>query len=179
MNFAAYFVREASNIMSSQGSIFHKIDRFFEQGVEKHLRTAVNVLRILFTLFMVVYLAVCLFSISSKLFEFMTYQGALDFKSTKILLTDALFTLIVMAIVKALFIRNSFDYALTFLEIAFVVIIRKLILLDTIPEENWTLLILGVVSTSFFVMIIYIHNLIRKWKLEDKERQQARQVETA
>jgi len=41
--------------------------------------------------------------------------------STKILLTDALFTLIVMAIAKALFIRNSFDYALTFLEIAFVV----------------------------------------------------------
>jgi len=71
---------------------------------------------------------------------------------------------------KALFIKDSFVYALTFLEIAFVVIIRKLILLETVPEENWTLLILGVVSTAFFVLLIYIHNLIRRWRLEDRER---------
>ncbi|WP_321275816.1 hypothetical protein [Thiomicrorhabdus indica] len=91
-------------------------------------------------------------------------QGTLDFPSMKILLTDALFTLIVLAIVKALFINDSFVYALTFLEIAFVVVIRKLILLDTIPEENWTLLILGLISTSFFILIIYIHNLKRRWQ---------------
>lgn len=160
--------------MSSVGGWFKKIDHFFEHQLEEGLKNSVGILRVVFILFMTLYLAVCLFSISSKLFEFLMHQGALDFPSMKTLLTDALFTLIVIAIVKALFIRSSFDYALTFLEIAFVVVIRKLILLDTVPAENWTLLILGIISTAFFVLIIYIHNIIRKWKLQDAETRAAK-----
>lgn len=147
-------------------SVGKRLNQFLQNDFENGLVGVVALLRLVFILFMVVYLAVCLFSISAKLFEFMMTQGALNFASIKILLTDALFTLIVMAIVKALFIKSGFDYALTFLEIAFVVIIRKLILLDTVPEENWTLLILGAISTAFFVLIIYIHNLKRKWMAE-------------
>ncbi|QKI90141.1 hypothetical protein [Thiomicrorhabdus xiamenensis] len=147
---------------------FSKLNHYLQNQAENTLSQSVTLLRLIFIIFMVIYLAACLVSISSKLFEFTVIQGILDFPSMKILLTDALFTLIVLAIVKALFIHNSFDYALTFLEIAFVVIIRKLILLDTVPEENWTLLILGVISTAFFVLIIYIHNLKRKWLLEKR-----------
>lgn len=158
--------------MSSIGQWLEKVNNFFENELENHLKTSVNLLRILFTTFMILYLAVSLFSISDKLFGFLIHQGALDFPSMKVLLTDALFTLIVLAIVRSLFIRDSFVYALTFLEIAFVVIIRKLILLDTVPEENWTLLILGVISTAFFVLIIYIHSQMRNWKREDQEQPQ-------
>ncbi len=154
--------------MNSKPNLFSRLDNFFQQQAEYGLTNIVKILRLFFIVFMVVYLIVCLFSISHKLFEFIVLQGVLDFKSMKILLTDALFTLIVLAIVKALFIHDGFGYALTFLEIAFVVIIRKLILLDTIPEENWTLLILGVISTAFFVLIIYIHNLQRRWTQSDK-----------
>jgi len=37
-----------------------------------------------------------------------------DFLSLRVILNDALYTLIVLAIVKTLFINNSFDYAITF-----------------------------------------------------------------
>ncbi|MBF6058515.1 hypothetical protein [Thiomicrorhabdus heinhorstiae] len=151
--------------MTSKDGFFSKFNYFIQHQAENSLTQAVKLLRFVFIVFMVVYLTACLVSISNKLLEFIMVQGALDFHSMKILLTDALFTLIVLAIVKALFIHSSFDYALTFLEIAFVVIIRKLILLDTVPEENWTLLILGAISTAFFVLIIYIHNLKRQWLL--------------
>src|SRR5574344_2143710 len=113
-----------------------------------------------------IYLAVCLLSLGYKLIAFTIEQGALNFSSIKIILTDGLFTLIVIAIVKTLFIKNGFDYSLTFLEIAFVVIIRKLILLETIPSETSLLVALGITSSIFFILIIYIHNLKRKWQKE-------------
>ncbi|MBO1927274.1 hypothetical protein J3998_06755 [Thiomicrorhabdus sp. 6S2-11] len=155
--------------MDHKPSVSDHLQNLFQNQAESSLIVLVNALRLFFIVFMVIYLMVCLFSITDKLFSFIMAQGALDFLSMKILLTDALFTLIVLAIVKALFINDSFSYALTFLEIAFVVIIRKLILLETIPEENWTLLILGLISTSFFILIIYIHNLKRRWDNLDKQ----------
>ncbi len=84
--------------------------------------------------------------------------GALDFTNMKNILTDALFTLIVLAIVRTLFIRNGYLYALTLLEIGFVVIIRKLILLEVDPSETWLLLILGGISALFFGLIIFAHS---------------------
>jgi hypothetical protein len=99
-------------------------------------------------------LAICLMSLGHKIISFTLEQGALDFASIKTILTDGLFTLIVIAIVKTLFIKSGFDYALTFLEIAFVVIIRKLILLESTPSETDLLIALGVTSSIFFVLII-------------------------
>lgn len=158
-------------------SLSARLDRFIQEDSEKQLLRGLSVLRLFFIVFMVLYLAVCLFSLSAKLLEFVMLQGALDFLSIKILLTDALFTLIVLAIVKALFIKNNFEYALTFLEIAFVVVIRKLILLETVPEENMTLLILGGIAATLFVLIVYIQIQIRHWKIEEgqseKEKTQA------
>ena len=118
---------------------------------------------------MMLYLIVCLMSLGHKIIYLTLDQGALDFNSIKMILTDGLFVLIVLAIVKTLFIKNGFDYSLTFLEIAFVVIIRKLILLETIPSETDLLIALGITSSIFFILIIYIHNLKRKWLKENEQ----------
>lgn len=144
------------------------IDKVLEDRVDFILLKMINMLKYLFILAMILYLAICIMSLSHKIISFTLAQGALDFTSIRTILTDGLFTLIVIAIVKTLFIKNGFDYALTFLEIAFVVIIRKLILLETIPSETDLLIALGFTSSTFFVLIIYIHNLKRKWQKEDK-----------
>lgn len=146
----------------------NSIDKVLESKVDTILLRFINMLKYIFIVIMIVYLAICLMSLSHKMISFTLEQGALDFASIKTILTDGLFTLIVIAIVKTLFIKSGFDYALTFLEIAFVVIIRKLILLESIPSETDLLIALGITSSIFFVLIIYIHNLKRKWQKEDK-----------
>lgn len=138
-------------------------DRFLELKIDNMLLRIVNILRYIFIMIMILYFALCLMSLSHKMISFTINQGALDFQSIKMILTDGLFTLIVAAIVKTLFIRNGFDYAVTFLEITFVVLVRKLILLDTDPSETLLLLVLGVTSGVFFVLIVYIQNLKIKW----------------
>ncbi|WP_419770532.1 MAG: hypothetical protein ACNI3C_01710 [Candidatus Marinarcus sp.] len=146
----------------------NSIDKILEKRVDIILLRFINMLKYLFIISMMFYLAICIISLSHKMISFTLSQGALDFVSIKMILTDGLFTLIVLAIVKTLFIKSGFEYALTFLEIAFVVIIRKLILLDTVPEETSLLMVLGVTSSIFFILIVYINNLKRRWQKEDK-----------
>jgi hypothetical protein len=116
-------------------------------------------LRIIFISLMSLYLVVAIGSLAVKLFAAVASQGAPEFDILQVVLNDALLVLIVMAIVRTLFIYNSFEYALTFLEVGFVVILRKLILLETTPETAWVLLVLGVVSALFFGLILYTHYL--------------------
>lgn len=116
-------------------------------------------LRIGFIGLMSLYLVVAIGSLAVKLFAAVATQGAPEFDILQVVLNDALLVLIVMAIVRTLFIYNSFEYALTFLEVGFVVILRKLILLETTPETAWVLLVLGVVSALFFGLILYTHYL--------------------
>ena len=147
----------------------NNIDKVLENKIDTILLRFINMLKYIFILIMIVYLAICLMSLGHKIVSFTLEQGALDFASIKTILTDGLFTLIVIAIVKTLFIKSGFDYALTFLEIAFVVIIRKLILLESTPSETDLLIALGVTSSIFFILIIFIHNLKRKWQKEDNK----------
>lgn len=156
------------NIIERVFTRLNTLDKIIESKVDTILIRIVNLLKHFFILIMILYLAICLISLSHKILSFTLDQGALDFISIKMILTDGLFTLIVIAIVKTLFIKNGFDYALTFLEISFVVMVRKLILLETVPEETSLLVALGVMSAIFFVLIIYIHNLKRVWLKEDK-----------
>ena len=147
----------------------NNIDKILEGKVDIILLRVINMHKYIFIIIMIVYLAICLMSLGHKIISFTIEQGALDFASIKTILTDGLFTLIVIAIVKTLFIKSGFDYALTFLEIAFVVIIRKLILLESTPSETDLLIALGITSSIFFVLIIYIHNMKRKWQKEDNK----------
>jgi membrane-associated HD superfamily phosphohydrolase len=149
--------------MSNPESLAVRLARWDGQ-LDGGMQVAVRAMRHLFLLIMIVYLLVCMVSLAGKLFHFMLTQGAvLDFLAIKNILTDALLTLIILAIVRTLFISNGFDYALAFLEIGFVVLVRKLLLLDTVPEETGLLLVLGVVSALFFGLIILIYNLKHRW----------------
>lgn len=157
---------EKKNLVERVFLKVNHIDKVLESKVDVILLRLINMLKYFFIIIMIIYLAICLMSLGHKIISFTLAQGALDFASIKNILTDGLFTLIVIAIVKTLFIKNGFDYSLTFLEIAFVVIIRKLILLETIPSETSLLVALGITSSIFFILIIYIHNLKRKWQKE-------------
>lgn len=130
----------------------------WEQKIENFMQIGIQALRLFFIAIMIVYLFSCLIGLSTTLIELTVQHGALDFANMKNILTDALFTLIVLAIVRTLFIRNGYLYALTLLEIGFVVIIRKLILLEVDPSETWLLLILGGISALFFGLIIFAHS---------------------
>ena len=141
-------------------------DIFLDQRADVILLKFVNILRYIFIMIMIAYLAICLMSLFHKVVSFTFAQGALDFASIKNILTDGLFTLIVLAIVKTLFIKNGFDYAITFLEITFVVLVRKMILLETDPSETLLLLVLGLTSALFFILIVYIHVLKNREKKE-------------
>ena len=128
---------------------------------ENGLRQAVSALRFVFIVFMMIYLAFCLVDLFARLPSLLAHFGDTDAKLLLPLLNEALFTLIVLAIVRSLFINDSFHYALTFLEVGFVVLLRKLILLEVAPNEVWVLLVLGLISALFFVLILATH-LLRK-----------------
>lgn len=164
---------DSKNIKVKKRDIFENFftkilnfDLFLDQKADLILLKFVNILRYIFIMIMIAYLAICLMSLFHKVVSFTFAQGALDFASIKNILTDGLFTLIVLAIVKTLFIKNGFDYAITFLEITFVVLVRKMILLETDPSETMLLLVLGLTSALFFVLIVYIHILKNKEKKE-------------
>lgn len=163
---------QEENKLSSFEKALNKIgsfDKFLENKIDKVLMRFLNISRYAFISIMMLYLAVCLMSLGHKIISLTITQGALDFASIKMILTDGLFVLIVLAIVKTLFIRNGFDYAITFLEISFVVLIRKLILLETNPSETMLLFVLGLTSSIFFLLIVYIHALKRKWSKDKIE----------
>lgn len=135
------------------------------------LNLGLSILRQLFILLMLIYTAICVISFAIKLSGLSFAEGALSFTIINQLLTDGLYVLIVLAIVKSLFLKNSFDYAVTLLETGFVVLIRKLILIPTDPTEWRLLLILGATSTLFFILIIVTHHYRRKWHIQDQARQ--------
>lgn len=149
-----------------------KFDKFLDQKMDVVLLKFINILRYIFIMIMITYLAMCLISLSHKVVSLTIIQGALDFISIKNILLDSLFTLIVLAIVKTLFIKNGFDYAVTFLEITFVVLVRKMILLDTDPSETVLLLVLGFTSALFFLLIVVVYILKNREKEKELIRNQ-------
>ena len=84
----------------------NQVDKVLENKVDTILLRMINMLKYIFILIMILYLAICLMSLSHKIISFTLNQGALDFVSIKMILTDGLFTLIVIAIVKTLFIKK-------------------------------------------------------------------------
>lgn len=156
------------NNMDQKKDRISTLNHFLEVSVESLLLKILNIARYIFIVMMIIYLGQCFISLGYKMVSFTLSQGALDFGSIKVILTDGLFILIVLAIVKTLFIQDGFDYAITFLEISFVVLVRKLILLETDPSDTMLLLVLGITSAMFFILIVYIHGLKHKWAREKR-----------
>lgn len=144
--------------------------RKFEHKIDQWLASTLSILRQLFIVLMIVYTAICIVFFALKLNGLAHNENGLGFKAIDTLLTDGLFVLIILAIVKSLFLRNSFDYAITLLETGFVVLIRKMILLQADPNEWPVLLVLGITSAVFFALIILIHYLKRQWRLQDEAK---------
>lgn len=126
-----------------------------EALTELFFKSIFKVLRLLFILIMMVYLLDCLIDLAEKIILLTLHHGILDFGKMKIILTDALFTLIVLSTIKTLFIRSNYVYAVTFLEIGFVALMRKVILLEVDPADTWLMLVLGLLSAVFFGLILY------------------------
>lgn len=74
----------------------NSIDKVLESRVDTILLRVINMLKYIFIVIMIIYLAVCLLSLGYKLIAFTIEQGALNFSSIKTILTDGLFTLIVI-----------------------------------------------------------------------------------
>lgn len=127
--------------------------------VKQYCDQVVAWLRAVFIVLMTVLLAVAMVSLAGKLWLTPWVHGWVEFNELQILLNDALFVLIIIAITKSLFINDSFSYALTFLEVGFVVLLRKLILIEATPETTWELLMLGIVSALFFTLILLTYYL--------------------
>lgn len=162
--------KQSEHEVKNLSSKVFALNQFLEINVENVLLNVLNIARYIFIVMMIVYLGQCFISLGYKMVAFtISQQGALDFNSIKIILTDGLFILIVLAIVKTLFIQDGFDYAVTFLEISFVVLVRKLILLETDPSETLLLLVLGITSALFFILIVYIKGMKHKWEREKCE----------
>jgi hypothetical protein len=141
----------------------------WDDKIDSGMQVAVRTIRHLLLIIMIVYLLFCLVSLAGNMIQLLLAQGGvLAFSAIKDLLTDSLLVLIILAIVRTLFISRGFDYALAFLEIGFVVLVRKLLLLETVPEETGLLLVLGVVSALFFGLIILIYHLKHKWTQAEK-----------
>jgi hypothetical protein len=141
----------------------------WDDKIDSGMQVAVRTIRHLLLIIMIVYLLFCLVSLAGNMIQLLLAQGGvLEFSSIKGILTDSLLVLIILAIVRTLFISRGFDYALAFLEIGFVVLVRKLLLLETVPEETALLLVLGVVSALFFGLIILIYHLKHKWMQAEK-----------
>lgn len=141
----------------------------WDAKLDSMLQLSVRLVRHALLMVMIIYLFFCMVSLAGTLFQHLIEQnGILSIVSVKQVLTDALLALIILAIVRTLFIANGFDYALAFLEIGFVVLVRKMLLLDSVPEETGLLLVLGVVAVLMFGLIIVIYHLKHRWKMEQK-----------
>jgi uncharacterized membrane protein (DUF373 family) len=75
------------------------------------------------------------------------------------LLTEAMFVLIVLDFAVAMFYKKRMHYILTILEIGFIVVTRKLVLLNPSPQNAFLILTLSVSATTFFLLIFYFYRL--------------------
>jgi uncharacterized membrane protein (DUF373 family) len=141
----------------------------WDKHLEQYMKQTIRVVRYFLLALMIIYLFFCVVSLAGILIsELIANHGVLSVETIRDILTDTLLVLIILAIIRTLFISNGFDYALAFLEIGFVVLVRKLLLIQTTPEEAWLILVLGIVSALLFGLIILIYHLRHRWKMESR-----------
>jgi uncharacterized membrane protein (DUF373 family) len=124
------------------------------------LQKLVQISRFVFISILILYLLFSLYSLIIKLFNFLSSSYyLLTFEEMREFLTDALFVLIVIDFISAMFYRKRIHYVLSLLEIGFIVITRKLILLSPVPENSFLIFVLTVASGLFFILIFYFYKV--------------------
>ncbi len=124
------------------------------------LQKLVQISRFVFISILILYLLFSLYSLIIKLINFLSSSYyLLTFEEMREFLTDALFVLIVIDFISAMFYRKRIHYVLSLLEIGFIVITRKLILLSPVPENSFLIFVLTVASGLFFILIFYFYKV--------------------
>ncbi len=117
-------------------------------------------MRFLFISVLTVYLIFCLLSLANKLLLIIERSSFfLTFTQMRDFLTDALFVLIVIDFISAMFYQKRIHYVLSLLEIGFIVVTRKLILLSPKPQNAHLIFVLTFASALFFVLIFYFYKV--------------------
>ncbi len=132
----------------------------FSSASYRFLYRVVSFLRFLFIVVMTVYLFSCLSSLAVNLFVYLRSSGFyLSYESMRQFLTDALFVLVILDFVSAMFYSKRIHYVLTLLEIGFIVVMRKLILLTPTPENSHLIFVLSLAASVFFILIFYFYKV--------------------
>lgn len=132
----------------------------FSNKSYKALYRIVSSLRLLFITLMTIYLIFCLLSLGIHLYSMLKVSKfELPFSTMRNFLTDALFVLIILDFISAMFYSKRMHYVLALLEIGFIVITRKLILLDPKPENALLIFALSISASVFFILIFYFYKI--------------------
>jgi len=126
----------------------------------KLLYSLVLLFRWLFIAVMTAYLAFCILTLIFNLFSYVRFNGVVfTFDYMRNFLTDALFVLVILDFVSAMFYQKRIHYVLSLLEIGFIVLTRKLILLNPTPENAFLIFVLSIAVSLFFVLIFYFYRI--------------------
>ncbi len=119
-----------------------------------------NLLRFVFITILVVYAIFCLISLGLHLLGLLLSAHLnLTFHEMRVFISNALFVLIILDFISAMFYSKRIHYILTILEIGFIVVTRKLILLDPTPENSSLIFTLSVAAMGFFILILYFYKI--------------------
>ncbi len=126
----------------------------------KFLQKIVQFMRFIFISVLTIYLVFCLLSLIERLYSVIKVNNyILTFTRMRDFLTDALFVLIVIDFISAMFYQKRIHYVLSLLEIGFIVVTRKLILLSPEPQNAHLIFVLTFASALFFVLIFYFYKV--------------------
>jgi len=129
-----------------------------------------QILRFLFITILVIYAVLCIISLSLHLIEILALSHfVLSFHEMRVFISNALFVLIILDFISAMFYVKRIHYILTILEIGFIVITRKLILLDPTPEDSLLIFTLSMAAIGFFVLIFHFYRETGRLRIPKKE----------
>ncbi len=117
-----------------------------------------QILRFIFIAILVVYAVFCLLSLILHLLGLiLSNHFVLTFHEMRVFISNALFVLIILDFISAMFYSKRIHYILTILEIGFIVVTRKLILLDPKPENSSLIFVLSLAAIGFFLLIFHFY----------------------
>jgi len=128
-----------------------------------------NILRFIFITLLVIYGVFCLISLALHLiFLLLSAHMNLTFHEMRVFISKALFVLIILDFISAMFYSKRIHYILTILEIGFIVVTRKLILLDPKPENSALIFTLSLATAVFFILIFYFYKVTGRLRIPNK-----------
>jgi uncharacterized membrane protein (DUF373 family) len=132
----------------------------FSEKSYARLYELVKKLRFVFLLILTAYLIVCLISLTIHIIQTVIHTHLdLPFNTMRNILSEALFVLIILDFTTAMFYLKRIHYILTILEIGFIVVTRKLILLNPEPQNAVLIFTLSIAAMGFFILIMYFYKI--------------------